>query len=237
MGWQSRKEVGKAGDRSQRSPGVRIWVRPVPSGPQFSRLQKVLAGGGVGGGVRDRKAPLNLKGSDSKRAGASGGRDPPLCREPWEGCAGRWGLRRGAGVRGRGRADPRSPGEAGSGGGRAWDLRAPPRRGQPARCWGGTASSPRRRRRPAAAAAIREVRDGFLLCPAGRRPEPRHLRRPPPTQTLAAAGRPTDSPRGPSEGPPPGPGRRSSGGAAGAARGPPPPSGGPGGGGGGSGGN
>ena len=60
----------------------------------------------------------------------------------------------------------------GNGGGRAWDLRAPPRCGQLAWGWGVTASSPRRHRHRAAAAAIREVRGCFLL-PAqrGRRSE------------------------------------------------------------------
>lgn len=91
-----------------------------------------------------------------------------------------WGLRSGggAGVQGEGweSPSPRHPGgrarrgEAGSGSGRAWDLRAPPRLGQPAWGWGVTVSSPRHRRRRRA--SIREVRGGFLLpAQSGRRSE------------------------------------------------------------------
>lgn len=76
-----------------------------------------------------------------------------------------WG---GVGVAGEGLGKPssRAAQEVGSGGGRAWDVGAPPRcrRRQLAWGWGVTANSPRRHRHPARRRGCsREVRGGFLL--------------------------------------------------------------------------
>lgn len=88
----------------------------------------------------------------------------------WEGCAGSEVLGEELGVGRRlEKPTPGHAGEAGSWGGQAWDLRAPPR-GQLARGWGVTASTPCRRRRRCG--CNREVRGGFLLsAQRGRRPE------------------------------------------------------------------
>lgn len=123
--------------------------------------------------VIKKKGPLNLKCNDSKRAEASKGRNLPL----WQGPLGSscWGFGSvdrscGSGT-GLGEPTPGNPGEAGSGGRRARDLRAPPRCRQLAWGWGVTASSSCHCRH-VAAAAIRDVRDGFLLpAQSGRRSE------------------------------------------------------------------
>ena len=132
----------------------------------------------------------------------------------------------GAGT-GLGQPTPGNPGKVGSGGGRACDLRAPPRHRQLAWGWGVTVSSPCRHRRRAAVAAIREVQDGFLL-PAQSRQWSEAGSTPvlcfpfPSRRHSWPLGAPPTHPGVRQKRPPLGPGRQSSGGAGGAARCPAP---------------
>lgn len=158
---------------------MRIWVRPVPGWSGWSSVfpaaRGIGGGGGWGwGGFSDREKPLlTSNAAILKEQVLLEGGTCPFGGSRWEGCAGSWGLRRGAGVQGRGWADPRSPGGGGKWGRAGLGFEGPsPRRAAGLVLGRDCELSPPPPSRLAPAAAIREVRGGFLLSALrGRRSE------------------------------------------------------------------
>lgn len=184
-------------------------------------------GGGGRGPFSDReKLVLTSNAMILKEQVLLGVKNLPLCWGPsgrpcWRFRSGGWSW--GAG-RGLGEPTPGNPGQAGSGGGRAWDLRAPPRCGQLAWGWGVTASSPRRRRHCRRGCNKRSPRRLPPPCPEGAAVRGgQHPSSPNPHVGTRGCWEPGLAGAGVLQRRPPlGPGRRPSGGAGGAARCPAP---------------